>query len=351
MGKIDEIISLAMGNKCKITMTQIEQFCLEDSDFDECLNKLEEKNIEILSEEEDTNIDFECEITSVNPITEYLLSISKYPILTKEEEFTLMEKINDGDETARCKMIESNLKLVVSIAKRYTGRGFDFLDLIQEGNIGLIKAIEKFDLNRGVKFSTYATWWIRQTISRSISEKSTVIRIPVHANEMLGKIFEFKKKYLMKYGKEPTLDELAQQFNFSKARLEQLITNSLQPTSLNDIISNNEEDGEEVMNFIANSETLEADVVNASINEDFMKIVHEILNPRELEIILLRFGFKDGKIYTLEETAKPFGLTRERVRQIEIKALRKLKNNKTIKTLFPEFSLEKGTDYYGRKLR
>ncbi|BED91667.1 MAG: RNA polymerase sigma factor RpoD [Candidatus Improbicoccus pseudotrichonymphae] len=255
----------------------------------------------------------------------YLREIGKVPLLTVEEEINLAMRIAQGDKRAKEELIEANLRLVVSISKRYLGKGMHFLDIIQEGSVGLMKAVEKFDYTKGFKFSTYATWWIRQSITRALADQSRTIRIPVHMIETLNKIKNVSNVMLHSNGQEATLDELAREINVSVDKIRDAIKSSLDPLSLEAPISNDNSD-----RFLRDSirdDTIESPQDNATrkiLRNELLKQIRK-LTPRESRILCLRFGFYDGKTQTLEEVGKEFKVTRERIRQIEAKALKKLR--------------------------
>ena len=262
-----------------------------------------------------------------DPIKMYLKEIGKIPLLSVDEEMNLAKKICDPDENvrkeARKKMAESNLRLVVSIAKRYMGRGMQLLDLIQEGNLGLLRAVEKFDYQKGFKFSTYATWWIRQAITRSIADQARTIRIPVHMVETINRLIKVQRKLVQELGREPKPIEVAKVMGIPVAKVREIMSFALEPVSMETPIG--DEDDSHLGDFLQDS--------NAKIPVNFGMDVLKSLTEREQKVILLRFGLEDGKPRTLEEVGKVFGITRERIRQIEAKALRKLRNPSKVKRL------------------
>ena len=262
----------------------------------------------------------------------YLKEIGRVPLLTPEEEQRLARRVAAGDEAARQKMIEANLRLVVAVAKRYAGRGMLLLDLIQEGNMGLLKAVEKFDYTKGYKFSTYATWWIRQSITRAIADQARTIRIPVHMVELINRVIRTSHGMVQELGREPTPEEVAQKLRLSPEKVEEILKIAQDPVSLETPVG--EEDDSHLGDFIQDneaSEPLEATATNL-LREQLEKAMAS-LTPREEKVLRLRFGFEDGKPHTLEEVGKKFNVTRERVRQIESKALRRLRHPSKSKAL------------------
>lgn len=276
----------------------------------------------------------------------YINELSSCQVLTREEEYELCERIKKGDEEAKQKLIKHNLRLVVAVAKHYTGRNVDFLDLVQEGNMGLMKAIEKFDHTKGFKFSTYATWWIRQSITRSIANDGRNVRIPVHRFEKIKKVKSAANKYYKLNGVEPSTEELAEMLSMEKEdvmRCQELIFNA--PVSLNQLTKNSAESKEdtELGDLLEDTKFTDDVFVQNSFNQELRQAVFENspLTDREKLVIAYRFGFVDGKPYKLQEIGDIIGITRERVRQIEVKALTKLKRNSIIKEFDPNFEIEK----------
>lgn len=262
----------------------------------------------------------------------YLKEISKYPLLTFEEEVALAKRIEGGDKTAKRLLAESNLRLVVSIAKRYVGRGLSFLDLIQEGNLGLIRAVDKFDYSKGFKFSTYATWWIRQAITRSLADQSRTIRIPVHMSDIINKTYRISRTLLQELGREPTEQELAEALKIPVEKVREVLKISSDPISLD--IPVGEEDDSRLGDFIKDDNIVgPEDAVSYSILKDQIMKLLDTLSDREQKVLMLRFGLEDGKVRTLEEVGREFNVTRERIRQIEAKALRKLRHPSRSKLL------------------
>ncbi|MCM1285557.1 MAG: RNA polymerase sigma factor RpoD [Acetobacter sp.] len=268
-----------------------------------------------------------------DPVKVYLKEIGKVPLLTPEEEIELAIRISDNDENAKKRLAEANLRLVVSIAKRYVGRGLQFLDLIQEGNLGLIKAVDKFDYTKGFKFSTYATWWIRQAITRAIADQARTIRIPVHMVETINKVKKASSQLLHLNGREPTPDEIAEYLDdMSVDKVREILRVAQEPVSLETPIG--EEEDSHLGDFIPDDEALApADAASMSLLKEQLSEVLKTLTPREEKVLSLRFGLKDGNPKTLEEVGKEFNVTRERIRQIEAKALRKLRHPSRSKKL------------------
>ncbi|MGN1138137.1 MAG: RNA polymerase sigma factor RpoD [Ruminococcus sp.] len=267
-----------------------------------------------------------------DPVKVYLKEIGRVPLLTPEEEVDLAIKIADGDLDAKKRLSEANLRLVVSIAKRYLGRGMQFLDLIQEGNLGLIKAVEKFDYTKGFKFSTYATWWIRQAITRAIADQARTIRIPVHMVETINKVKKVSTQILHEQGHEPTAEEVAEKLDMSVEKVREILRVAQEPVSLETPIG--EEEDSHLGDFIPDSDTpAPADEASHALLKEQLQEVLSTLTPREAKVLKLRFGLEDGKSRTLEEVGQEFAVTRERIRQIEAKALRKLRHPSRSKKL------------------
>ena len=321
---------------------------LDANSLDELYNALNENNIEIRSEDEsdsDTNLleddpEFniehivnESKDMSVNDnVRMYLKEIGKISLLSLDEEQELSKRIASGDEEAKKILAESNLRLVVSIAKRYVGRGLLFLDLIQEGNIGLMKAVDKFDYDKGFKFSTYATWWIRQAITRALADQARTIRVPVHMVETINKLARVERQMALDLNREPTDSELAKKMNFPLDKIVEIRRISQDPVSLETPIG--EEDDSHLGDFLADERTMgPEEYTDYTMLKEELKEVLETLTKREEEVLELRFGLYDGTCHTLEEVGKKFGVTRERIRQIEAKALRKLRHPSRAKKL------------------
>ena len=310
----------------------------EDLGVDILQEDLEEPDVEDLEEVEDIKleeIDLNAAMDGVNiddPVRMYLREIGKIPLLTYEQELELAQKILDGDETAKQKLAESNLRLVVSIAKKYVGRGMLFLDLIQEGNMGLIKAVEKFDYTKGFKFSTYATWWIRQAITRAIADQARTIRIPVHMVETINKLIRTSRHLLQQLGREPTPEEIAKEMEISVEKVMEIQKIAQDPVSLETPIG--EEDDSHLGDFIQDDDSpAPQDSATYTLLKEQLEEVMQTLTPREAKVLKLRFGLEDGKARTLEEVGREFMVTRERIRQIEAKALRKLRHPSRSKKL------------------
>ena len=260
-----------------------------------------------------------------DPVRMYLKEIGKVPLLSAEEEIELAKRMEEGDEAAKQRLAEANLRLVVSIAKRYVGRGMLFLDLIQEGNLGLIKAVEKFDYRKGYKFSTYATWWIRQAITRAIADQARTIRIPVHMVETINKLIRVSRQLLQELGREPVPEEIAEKMDMPVERVREILKISQEPVSLETPIG--EEEDSHLGDFIQDDNVpVPADAATFTLLKEQLGEVLETLTEREQKVLILRFGLEDGRSRTLEEVGKEFNVTRERIRQIEAKALRKLRH-------------------------
>ena len=275
------------------------------------------ENMERVLEQEGLAID--------DPVRLYLKEIGKVPLLTTERERELAERMVNGDNTAKTELVEANLRLVVSIAKRYVGRGMFFLDLIQEGNLGLMKAVDKFDYTKGYKFSTYATWWIRQAITRAIADQARTIRIPVHMVETIHKVSRYSRQMLQELGREATADEIGEKMGMSSDKVREIMKIAQDPVSLETPIG--EEEDSHLGDFIPDEDAPDpSEVASATILREVIERELNTLTPREAHVIKLRFGLYDGRTRTLEEVGKEFDITRERIRQIEAKALRKLRH-------------------------
>ena len=302
-----------------------------DADADqvnEIYKALEDNNIEIVNDyakDKDLYEQLLKEISMDDPVKMYLKDIGKVPLLTGDDEIELAKKMMDGDEEAKRRLSEANLRLVVSIAKRYVGRGMQFLDLIQEGNLGLMKAVEKFDYQKGFKFSTYATWWIRQAITRAIADQARTIRIPVHMVETINKQVRISRQLLQELGREPTPEEIAKELEIYVQRVIEIQKIAQDPVSLETPIG--EEEDSHLGDFIEDEQAASpTDVVSFSMLKEQLIGVLDTLTPREEKVLRLRYGLDDGRPRTLEEVGKEFNVTRERIRQIEAKALRKLRH-------------------------
>ena len=308
---------------------------IDAEDLDDLYNLLNENNIKVVedsTEEEgegeqlilDDNL-LTKDLTINDPVRMYLKEIGQIKLLSMEEELELADRINEGDEIAKSELAEANLRLVVSIAKRYVGRGMLFLDLIQEGNIGLMKAVDKFDVTKGYKFSTYATWWIRQAITRAIADQARTIRVPVHMVETINKLARIQRQMTLELNREPSEDELAKKMNMPVDKIREIYKISQDPVSLETPIG--EEDDSHLGDFIKDERNVSPeDYATNEMLKDEISEVLQTLTEREEKVIRLRFGLEDGKSRTLEEVGQMFGVTRERIRQIEAKALRKLRH-------------------------
>lgn len=313
--RMEAIFAFLEGNNVDIlTIT-------EDDDDDEILLEDLEEDVDV----EKIDISIPDGISIEDPVRMYLKEIGKVPLLSAEEEIELAQKMEEGDEQAKKKLAEANLRLVVSIAKRYVGRGMLFLDLIQEGNLGLIKAVEKFDYRKGYKFSTYATWWIRQAITRAIADQARTIRIPVHMVETINKLIRVSRQLLQELGREPQPEEIAEVMDIPVERVREILKISQEPVSLETPIG--EEEDSHLGDFIQDDNVpVPADAAAFTLLKEQLVEVLDTLTDREKKVLTLRFGLEDGRARTLEEVGKEFNVTRERIRQIEAKALRKLRH-------------------------
>ena len=304
---------------------------IDDDELLPALDELEE--IDEVTEEEIAEADSMADSYSTDdPVRMYLKEIGKVSLLTQEEEIELAARMSQGDEEAKRRMAEANLRLVVSIAKRYVGRGMLFLDLIQEGNLGLIKAVEKFDYTKGYKFSTYATWWIRQAITRAIADQARTIRIPVHMVETINKVIRVSRQLLQELGHDPSAEETAAEMNIPVEKVRDILKIAQEPVSLETPIG--EEEDSHLGDFIPDEDASEpSEAASFSLLKEQLMSVLATLTPREEKVLRLRFGIEDGRTRTLEEVGKEFNVTRERIRQIEAKALRKLRHPSRSKKL------------------
>lgn len=302
---------------------------LDDIDMPE----IEELNeIEEVTEEEMSDVKVDDSYSTDDPVRMFLKEIGKVPLLTAEEEVELAIRMSQGDEEAKRRMTEANLRLVVSIAKRHVGRGMLFLDLIQEGNLGLIKAVEKFDYTKGYKFSTYATWWIRQAITRAIADQARTIRIPVHMVETINKVIRVSRQLLQELGHDPSAEEIAAEMGMPVEKVREILKIAQEPVSLETPIG--EEEDSHLGDFIPDEDASEpSEAASFSLLKEQLMEVLDTLTPREKKVLELRFGIVDGRTRTLEEVGKEFNVTRERIRQIEAKALRKLRHPSRSKKL------------------
>jgi RNA polymerase primary sigma factor len=346
--KIKELLNLAKKKKNVLEYQEINEFFadmpLEEEQFEKILEMLEQNAVDVLRITDDDVDDEEIILTDEDevdvenldltvpdgisiedPVRMYLKEIGKVPLLSAEEEIELAKRMELGDQEAKKRLAEANLRLVVSIAKRYVGRGMLFLDLIQEGNLGLIKAVEKFDYRKGYKFSTYATWWIRQAITRAIADQARTIRIPVHMVETINKLIRVSRQLLQELGREPSPEEIAEEMNMPVERVREILKISQEPVSLETPIG--EEEDSHLGDFIQDDNVpVPADAAAFTLLKEQLVEVLGTLTEREQKVLRLRFGLDDGRARTLEEVGKEFSVTRERIRQIEAKALRKLRH-------------------------
>ena len=349
--KLDELIERGRNKKNVLEYQEItdafQDLKLDEEQYDLIMQILEKSDIDIIrTQEEDvseqeladieeenadepdlSNIDLTVpdSVNIEDPVRMYLKEIGKVPLLTAEDEIELAKRMEEGDEEAKKRLAEANLRLVVSIAKRYVGRGMLFLDLIQEGNLGLIKAVEKFDYTKGFKFSTYATWWIRQAITRAIADQARTIRIPVHMVETINKLVRVSRQLLQELGREPTPEEIAEKMDIPVERVREIIKISQEPVSLETPIG--EEEDSHLGDFIQDDNVpVPAEQAAFTLLKEQLHGVLGTLTEREQKVLRLRFGLDDGRARTLEEVGKEFNVTRERIRQIEAKALRKLRH-------------------------
>ena len=356
--KLKKLVAVGKSKQNSLDVTEINDFFAGDNlgpeQMDEIYNYLEHNNIDVipviddtlLAEEDalllddldddfhDDKVEEDIDLDAIDlldgigtedPVRMYLKEIGTVPLLTAEEELRLAKRKAEGDESAKERLIEANLRLVVSIAKRYTGRGMSFLDLVQEGNLGLIKGVEKFDYTKGYKLSTYATWWIRQSVTRALADQARTIRVPVHMVETINKMSKMQRKLTLELGYEPSVSELAEALEMSEDKVMEIMQIAREPASLETPIG--EEDDSNLGDFVAdgNAVTPEGNVESVMLREQIDALLGD-LKERERQVIVLRFGLEDGHPRTLEEVGKEFNVTRERIRQIEAKALRKLRN-------------------------
>mgnify|MGYP000949511621 FL=1 len=352
-GILDKLAAKGKANGGTLTCGELiaafEAWTMTPDDMDELYQRLSDEGVELVDdtavgesagadvlepmdeidkdEVEEVEIDLSVPegVALDDPVRMYLKEIGRVPLLTAEEEVDLARRMEAGDESARHRLEEANLRLVVSIAKRYVGRGMLFLDLIQEGNLGLLKAVEKFDYSKGYKFSTYATWWIRQAITRAIADQARTIRIPVHMVETINKYIRISRQLLQELGRDPTPEEIAKHMGLSALRVREIMKIAQEPVSLETPIG--EEEDSHLGDFIEDEAALDpADAASMMLLKEQIADVLKTLAPREAEVLRLRFGLEDGRSRTLEEVGQSFGVTRERIRQIEAKALRKLRH-------------------------
>ena len=348
--KVKDLLAMAKKKKNVLEYQEISDFFsdmpLEEEQFERVLDALERSNVDVLRitevddigeeplllSDEDIDVDVENLDLSIpegisleDPVRMYLKEIGKVPLLSAEEEIELAQKMEVGDQDAKKRLAEANLRLVVSIAKRYVGRGMLFLDLIQEGNLGLIKAVEKFDYRKGYKFSTYATWWIRQAITRAIADQARTIRIPVHMVETINKLIRVSRQLLQELGREPSPEEISEEMDMPVDRVREILKISQEPVSLETPIG--EEEDSHLGDFIQDDNVpVPSDAAAFTLLKEQLVEVLGTLTEREQKVLRLRFGLDDGRARTLEEVGKEFNVTRERIRQIEAKALRKLRH-------------------------
>ena len=344
--KLNDLLEMAKKKKNMLEYQEISEYFrdmnLNAEQFEEILEFMEAHSIDVLrisdDDDEDILLDEEDEVeveqidlsvpdgvSIEDPVRMYLKEIGKVPLLSAEEEIELAKRMELGDMEAKKRLAEANLRLVVSIAKRYVGRGMLFLDLIQEGNLGLIKAVEKFDYRKGYKFSTYATWWIRQAITRAIADQARTIRIPVHMVETINKLIRVSRQLLQELGREPSPEEIAVEMNMPVERVREILKISQEPVSLETPIG--EEEDSHLGDFIQDDNVpVPADAAAFTLLKEQLEEVLSTLTEREKKVLTLRFGLEDGRARTLEEVGREFNVTRERIRQIEAKALRKLRH-------------------------
>ena len=363
--RMDELLERGKANGDTLTCSELvealEQQMMTPDAMDMLYQRLIDGNVEIVDDTEagemigeepadleedldkdDAELGLETELSVPegvavdDPVRMYLKEIGRVPLLTADEEIELARRMEAGDESARHRLEEANLRLVVSIAKRYVGRGMLFLDLIQEGNLGLLKAVEKFDYSKGYKFSTYATWWIRQAITRALADQARTIRIPVHMVETINKLVRVSRSLLQELGRDATAEEIAKEMGLSVVRVREIMKIAQEPVSLETPVG--EEEDSHLGDFIEDEAALDpADAASMMLLKEQISEVLKTLAPREAEVLRLRFGLEDGRSRTLEEVGQSFGVTRERIRQIEAKALRKLRHPVRLRKLQGNF--------------
>ncbi len=345
--KIEELVELGKSKGVltyKEVMDTLDEMELDSEQIERIYDRFEALSIDVVEEVEvseniaddlagiGTNMGAGEAVAIDDPVRMYLKEIGKVSLLTAAEEIEIAQRMAEGDQEAKRQLAEANLRLVVSVAKRYVGRGMLFLDLIQEGNLGLIKAVEKFDYRKGYKFSTYATWWIRQAITRAIADQARTIRIPVHMVETINKLIRVNRQLLQEYGREPRPDEIAREMGISEDKVREIIKVAQEPVSLETPIG--EEEDSHLGDFIPDEDApAPAEVAAFTLLKEQLMEVLDTLTPREEKVLRLRFGLDDGKARTLEEVGREFNVTRERIRQIEAKALRKLRHPSRSKKL------------------
>ena len=339
--KLEELLILAGKKKNVLEYREIQDAFgsqpIRAEEYEKILEYLEAKGIDLLNaveeelllseteEFEEADLALQEGAGTDDPVRMYLKEIGRIPLLSTEEELWLAKRMNEGDEAAKARLAEANLRLVVSIAKRYAGRGMQLLDLIQEGNLGLIKAVEKFDYHKGYKFSTYATWWIRQAITRAIADQARTIRIPVHMVETINRVVRTSRGLLQELGREPAPEEIAEKLGMSAQKVQEILKISMDPVSLETPVG--EEEDSHLSDFIRDEHMpVPADAATFAILREQLTEVLSTLTEREQRVICLRFGLQDGRARTLEEVGREFNVTRERIRQIEAKALRKMRH-------------------------
>ena len=347
MNKVEELIERGKAKGVltyQEVMDTLSELELNSEQIERLYDRFETLNIDVVEEIEvaedisedlaeiDAGVSGTEGVAIDDPVRMYLKEIGKVPLLSANEEIEIAQRMADGDQEAKRQLAEANLRLVVSVAKRYVGRGMLFLDLIQEGNLGLIKAVEKFDYRKGYKFSTYATWWIRQAITRAIADQARTIRIPVHMVETINKLIRVNRQLLQEYGREPRPEEIAAEMGISEEKVREIIKVAQEPVSLETTIG--EEEDSHLGDFIPDDDApAPAEVAAFTLLKEQLMEVLDTLTPREEKVLRLRFGLDDGKARTLEEVGKEFNVTRERIRQIEAKALRKLRHPSRSKKL------------------